>query len=164
MISLAKTILYDSGIPSDLFAACALKIGDKEWWDAVGIEPPSLAEERSGMMCIKATRLLLLVCNMLSAWSISNEDAYHLLGLDNKATFLTVVTRARKILFIGTYIALAIPRDLAASQFWLNRPNKNWNGATALEVMQDDSGGLDRVIKHLEGLVSPVTYLTEDMQ
>lgn len=164
MNSLAKTILYDSGIPSDLFAAYALKIGDKEWWEAVGIEPSSLAEERSGMMCIKATRLMLLVCNMLSAWSISDEDAFHLLGLDTRATFLNVVTRARKILFIGTYVALAIPGEMAISQLWLNLPNKNWKGATALEVMQDDPGGLDRVLKHLEGVVSPVTYLTEDMQ
>ena len=67
MKSVTETIFFNSGIPPDLFGQYAIQIGDRDWWDMFGVEPPSLADNRSGMLCIKTGRLVVLVAGILKA-------------------------------------------------------------------------------------------------
>lgn len=162
MKSVTETIFFDSGIAPELFGQYAIQIGDRDWWDMVGIEPPSLAENRSGMICIKAGRLVALVAGILRAWKISDADAFVLLFEPGRTKFETVIERARMVLFASTYSALAYSSETNSSQTWFHRASQRWGGMTPLAVMLKDPSGLPDVFGHLEAAVSPVTYLATE--
>ncbi len=162
MTTVTETIFFDSGIPPDLFGQYAIQIGDKVWWDMVGIEPPSIADNRSGMICIKAGRLVVLVAGILKAWNVSDEDALVLLGGPSRTGFETIVDRARMVLFASTYSVLAYSSELDSPNTWFHRPCVLWDGATPLAVMLKDTGGLPDVFGFLETAVSPVTYFAAE--
>lgn len=162
MKSVAETIFFDSGIPPDLFGQYAIQIGDKDWWDMVGIEPPRLADNRSGMVCIKAGRLIVLVASILKAWNVSDEDALVLLSGPSKTGFETIVDRARMVLFSSAYSILAYSSETDSSNTWFHRPCPHWNGATPLAVIVRCRNGLVEVLKFLEAAAPPVTYLTAE--
>ena len=94
-----ETIFFDSGISPDLFSIYAIQIGDWDWLDKVGIESPSLAENRSGMTCIKAGSLAALVAGILRTWGVSDANALVLLSGTNRTSFETIVDRCRMIFF-----------------------------------------------------------------
>ena len=158
MKSVTETIFFDSDIAPDLFGQYAIQIGDRDWWDLVGIEPPSLAENRSGMMCIRAGRLVALVAGILRAWSVSDEDALRILLGTGEVRFETIVDRARMILLGSSYSALSFSSELKSPNTWFRRPSPRWDGLTPLDVMIEDAIGVQDVFQYLEATVSPVTY------
>ena len=160
MRSVTETIFFDSGIATDLFGTYAIQIGDRDWWKMVGIEPPSLAENRSGMICIKAGRLVALVTSILRAWDVSDEDALVLLCSASTINFTTIVDRARMILFSCTYSVLAYSSEVNSPNTWFHKASPHWEGRTPLAVMLKDENGLPKVFGFLETAVSPVTYCT----
>ncbi len=162
MKSVTETIFLDSGIAPELFGKYAIQIGDKDWWDMVGIEPPSLADNRSGMVCIKAGRLIALVAGILKAWNVSDDDALVLLGGTSRTSFGTNIDRACMVLFASAYSILAYSCEINSSNTWFHRPCVFWDGATPLAVMLNDAGGLLDVFGYLETAVSPVTYFTAE--
>lgn len=164
MKSVTETIFFDSGIAPDLFGQYAIQIGDRDWWDMVGIEPPSIAENRSGMICMKAGRLIAVVAGILRAWDVPDEEAMVLLCGSNRTSFDTIVDRARMVLFASIYSVLGYSSEIDSSNTWFHRASPRWGGATPLAVMLKDANGLPDVFRFLEVAVSPVTYFTEDSQ
>ena len=160
MKSVTEKIFFDSGIAPELFGQYAIQIGDRDWWDMVGIEPPSLASNRSGMICIKAGCLVALVAGILRAWDVSDEDALVLLSGTSSTSFETIVDRARMVLFASTYSVLGYSSEIDSPNTWFHRASPRWGSTTPLAVMLKDASGLPSVFGFLEAAVSPVTYLT----
>lgn len=80
-------------------------------------------------------------------WQLSAEEKSSLLGDAEKQSINDTNNRVKNVIMIHNVLHLLFPNTVQANS-WVRKPNKYFNGNTALSVMLEGNG-LERVLKYL---------------